>query len=87
MKPALCVAVAIFGLPMGAMAMPSIGDMVGTNPTDATAALKEAGCAVYAFEAEDGMIEAKCTEVETNKAWEIYIDPANGQIKNIKSDD
>jgi hypothetical protein len=42
---------------------------------------------VYAFEAEDGMIEAKCTEVETNKAWEIYIDPANGQIKNIKSDD
>ncbi len=79
----ICLA---FAAPLPLMAMPAVGDMVGTNPTDATAALKAAGCTVQEFEAEDRMIEAKCMD-ETQKHWEVYIDPAKGTITNIKADD
>ncbi len=79
----ICLALAA---PLPLMAMPAVGDMVGTNPADATAALEAAGCTVQEFEAEDGMIEAKCTD-ETNTHWEVYIDPAKGTITKIKADD
>ena len=46
-------------LPMTAMAMPVVGDMIGTDPETAKAALEKAGCTVNEFEAEDGKIEAK----------------------------
>ena len=73
--------------PMAAMAMPVVGDVVGTNPTDATAALLAAGCTVAEFEAEGGKIEAKCYEAATGKAWEVYIDPKTGAVTEIKASD
>ncbi|MBN8189461.1 PepSY domain-containing protein [Salipiger thiooxidans] len=77
---------ALIAVPFAASAMPSVGDVVGTNPTDATAALAAAGCTVREFEAEGGMIEAKCTD-EAQKLWEVYIDPKTGAVTNIKDDD
>lgn len=84
---ALSFTVAALLAPVGAFAMPALGDIVGTNPTDATAALEKAGCKVSEFEAEDGMIEAKCTDTATNAAMEVYIDPATGAVTKIKSED
>jgi hypothetical protein len=74
-------------LPMSALAMPAVGDMIGTDPATATAALEKAGCKVNEFEAEDGKIEAKCTDSATNKAMEVYIDPASGKVTDIKAED
>ncbi len=71
--------------PLAAFAMPILGDVVGTNPADATAALAAKGCAVVAFEAEGGKIEAKCTD-EAKKAWEVYIDPKTGAVTDIKDE-
>ena len=77
----------IFALsPLAAGAMPSVGDVMGTNPDDATTALAEAGCTVREFEAEDGKIEAKCTDADDAR-WEVYIDPASGAVTKIKSED
>ena len=88
MKHPVLVALALAVAPMAAAAaMPSVGDVVGTNPTDATAALEKAGCKVQGFEAEAGKVEAKCTEIETSKAWEVYIDPKTGTVTEIKGED
>ncbi len=73
-------------VPIAAQAMPVVGDHVGTNPKEAAAALEKAGCTVREFEAEDGKIEAKCTDA-SNKLWEVYIDPASGKVTNVKDDD
>jgi Peptidase propeptide and YPEB domain len=73
--------------PMAALAMPVIGDMVGTEPVAAKAALEKAGCMVDEFEAEDGKIEAKCKDAATGKDMEIYIDPASGKVVDIKAED
>ena len=72
--------------PLAALAAPAVGDMVGTNPEAATAALAEKGCKVSDFEAEDGKIEAKCTD-EAGKLMEVYIDPATGAVTDVKSGD
>jgi hypothetical protein len=82
----LAMTLATLSAPM-AFAMPAIGDIVGTNPEAATAALKTAGCEVTKFEAEDGKIEAKCTDTATAKAMEVYIDPKTGAVTDIKSED
>ena len=73
--------------PVAALAMPQVGDVVGTNPDDATAALEAAGCTVSEFEAEGGKIEAKCTDTATNKPMEVYIDPKTGAVTDIKDND
>lgn len=73
--------------PMAALAMPAIGDVVGTEPEAAKAALEAAGCPVDEFEAEDGKIEAKCKDAATGKAMEVYIDPASGAIVDIKAEE
>lgn len=73
--------------PLAAFAMPVIGDIVGTNPDDAKAALEKAGCTLDAFEAEDGKIEAKCKDTATGTAMEVYIDPKTGAVTDIKSTD
>jgi len=86
MKKSLLLAVTLTGLPLAAAAMPAVGDMVGTNPTDASTALEKAGCMVKEFEAEGGKIEAKCTDAEM-KLWEVYIDPKTGVVAEIKGDD
>lgn len=70
-----------------ALALPAVGDIVGTNPEAATAALKSAGCNVLEFEAEDGQIEAKCIDTASNEHLEIYIDPKTGAVTQIKKDD
>ena len=73
--------------PMAALAMPAIGDVVGTDPDAAKAALEKAGCMVDEFEAEDGKIEAKCKDSATGKDMEVYIDPASGAVVDIKAED
>ena len=80
------IALSLTLVPAAAFAMPVVGDVVGTNPADATAALAKAGCTVQEFEAEDGMIEAKCLD-EAKARWEVYIDPASGAVTKIKADD
>ena len=87
MKLKLLSILALTSLPMAAVAMPVVGDMIGTNPETAKAALEKAGCPVSDFEAEDGKIEAKCTDTATGKAMEVYIDPATGAVADIKSED
>lgn len=82
----LALILPIAGLPAAALAMPAVGDVVGTNPDDASAALAKAGCTVREFEAEDGQIEAKCVDAD-NAEWEVYIDPRSGAVTKIKADD
>jgi Peptidase propeptide and YPEB domain len=84
---ALAIAVAPLSLPIAAFALPLVGDVVGTNPDDAKAALDKAGCPVDAFEAEDGKIEAKCTDAASGKGVEIYIDPKTGAVAEVKLGD
>ena len=73
--------------PVAALAAPAVGDIVGTTPETATAALLEKGCTVQAFEAEDGKIEAKCTDAASGKLIEVYIAPASGAVTNVKNED
>lgn len=80
-------ALALAASPFAALALPAVGDIVGTNPEAATAALKAAGCDVTQFEAEDGQIEAKCTDTATSKSMEVYIDPKTGAVTDVKSED
>lgn len=87
MKLKLLSILALTALPMGAFAMPVVGDMIGTDPETAKAALEKAGCTVSAFEAEDGKIEAKCTDTATSKGMEVYIDPATGKVADIKTEE
>lgn len=87
MYRSLLIALVLGAAPMAALAMPQIGDVVGTNPTDATAALDKAGCKVTAFEAEGGKIEAKCLETASNKSWEVYINPKTGAVVDMKNYD
>ncbi|MFO1203203.1 MAG: PepSY domain-containing protein [Tabrizicola sp.] len=87
MKLKFLTILALASLPMAAIAAPVVGDMIGTDPETAKAALEKAGCPVTAFEAEDGKIEAKCTDTATNKPMEVYIDPATGKVADIKSEE
>lgn len=88
MKSFLPLAVAFALAPMAALAMPAEGDILGTTPETATAALAAAGCEVLGFEAEGNKIEAKCKETETGKIWDLYIDPKTGAaLKLMSSDD
>ena len=73
--------------PLAALAMPVVGDMIGTDPETAKAALEKAGCMVEEFEAEDGKIEAKCTDAATGHDMEVYLDPASGKVVEIKDED
>ncbi len=87
MKRKLLPVLALCATPMAALAMPVVGDMIGTDPQTAKAALEKAGCTVNEFEAEDGKIEAKCTDTATSKGMEVYIDPASGKVVDIKAED
>lgn len=82
----LPLALILAAAPLAALAAPAVGDIVGTNPEAATAALAEKGCTVTAFEAEDGNVEAKCTDAD-GKLMEIYIDPKTGAVTQVKSGD
>lgn len=73
--------------PLAALAAPAVGDLIGTDAETATTALEAAGCPVDDFEAEDGKIEAVCTDTATGKAMEIVIDPATGLVTEIKDKD
>lgn len=74
-------------LPVAALALPAVGDVLGTSPETVTAALAAQGCAVEGFEAERGKIEAKCRDTATGQRWEIYLDPATGAVTRIGQDD
>ena len=87
MKPLFALALTLTLSPVAALALPAVGDIVGTTPETATAALDAAGCKVTAFEAEAGKIEAKCTDAATGKLVEIYIDPKTGAVAEVKNGD
>jgi hypothetical protein len=87
MKLKLLSVLLLASTPMAALAMPVVGDMIGTDPDTAKAALEKAGCMVDEFEAEDGKIEAKCKDAATGKDMEVYIDPATGKVADIKAED
>lgn len=87
MKLKLLTILALTSMPMAALAMPAVGDMIGTEPEAAKAALEKAGCPVTEFEAEDGKIEAKCKDAATGQAMEVYLDPATGKVVEIKAED
>ena len=82
----LALASAPLFAPLAAVAMPAVGDMIGTNPDTAKVALEKAGCVVDEFEAEDGKIEAKCKDAATGSNMEVYIDPASGKVTDIKAE-
>lgn len=84
MTRTLLLTLALLATPLAASAMPAVGDIVGSNAETAKAALEKAGCAVDAFEAEDGKIEAICTDAATSKKMDITIDPATGAVLTIK---
>lgn len=84
---AMALATAALASPIAVFAMPLVGDIVGTNPKDATAALEKAGCKLDAFEAEGGKIDARCTDVATGTLMEVSIDPKTGAVASIKSGD
>ena len=87
MKPLLPLTLTLILSPLAALALPAVGDVVGTTPEAATAALEAAGCMVQSFEPEDGNIEAKCTDAATGKLAEIYIDPKTGAVTQVKTDE
>ncbi|TCT34719.1 PepSY domain-containing protein [Martelella mediterranea] len=86
MKRSVLFALSLIAGPVSAFAMPSVGDVVGANPKDATAALEKTGCTVRASEAEGAMIEAKCSD-SNSQMWEVYIDPASGKVARISGKD
>ncbi len=81
------LSMALATAPFAAMALPVVGDIVGTSPEAATAALKDKGCEVKEFEPEDGKIEAKCTDTATGDEVEVYIDPKTGAVAEVKLED
>ena len=85
MKQNLMIAAFICLAPAPLLALPAVGDLVGKNPTDATSALAAADCAVDKFEAEGGKIEAKCHDA-AGQRWEVYINPNNGKVVQVKKD-
>lgn len=74
-------------LPGAVLALPAVGDQLGTDAETVRAALAEQGCPVSGFEAEDGKIEAECTDAATSQTWEIYIDPKTGLVTKVEQDD
>ncbi len=85
MKRSAAMILALILAPIGAMAMPVVGDNVGTGADAVKAALETAGCVVTALEAEGGKVEAICTETATSKAWDVSVDPTSGLITEIKA--
>lgn len=86
-RAAAAAAALVLTLPAAALALPAVGDVLGTTPQAVTAALAAQGCPVEKFEAERGKIEAKCRDAATGLKWELYLDPATGAVTRIKQDD
>lgn len=84
MSRTLLLTLALLATPFAASAMPAVGDIVGSNADAAKVALEKAGCPVEMFEAEDGKIEAVCTDAATAKKMDVTIDPATGAVLSIK---
>jgi len=78
------VALGLAVSPLAAVALPSVGDVVGTNPDAAKAAIEKAGCKVSQFAPDGGKIEAKCVDTATNRPMDVYIDPATGAVTDIR---
>ncbi len=87
MKHTTLLALTLAMTPLAALAMPAVGDVIGTNPTDAVAALTTAGCEGAVFESEGGKIDARCTDSATGVVWEFTIDPKSGAITDMKQGD
>ncbi len=87
MKQVALIAFTLALAPIASFALPALGDLIGTNAEDATAALNAAGCDKVDFESEGGKIEARCTDVATGELWEIAIDPATGLVTSMKMGD
>ncbi|MFN6977404.1 MAG: PepSY domain-containing protein [Gemmobacter sp.] len=77
---------AALSIPAAALALPAVGDRLGTTPDAVTAALAAQSCPAEKFEAERGKIEVKCRDAATGLRWEIYLDPATGTVTRLKQD-
>ncbi len=84
MKRTTLLALTFAMTPLAALAVPAVGDMIGTTPDQAKTALTAAGCTDAVFGAEGGNIEAKCTDAATGAKWEIYINPQTGAVVDMK---
>ncbi|MFN3642144.1 MAG: PepSY domain-containing protein [Gemmobacter sp.] len=84
--PGALALLAALSVPAAALALPAIGDRLGTTPDAVTAALAAQGCPAGKFEAERGKIEVKCRDAATGQRWEIYLDPVTGVVSRIKQD-
>lgn len=72
--------------PAVALSLPTVGDVVGPNPAEATAALAAAGCTGEQFEAENTQIEAKCHDSNA-RHYEVYVEPRSGAVTRIQVED
>ncbi|WP_102225085.1 PepSY domain-containing protein [Acidimangrovimonas sediminis] len=81
------LAAALAMLPAATMAMPKVGDKVGTSAKTVKAALAKAGCQVKSFEAEGGMVEARCIEAGSKALHEVRISPKTGKVVRITKGD
>ncbi len=86
-RTAFSAALLALAIPGAALALPEVGDTLGTKADEVRPALEAAGCPVADFEVEDGMVEAKCTDVASGAMWEIYINPKTGVVERMKQGD
>lgn len=82
--PAALLALA---LPGAALALPEVGDRLGTKADEVRSALEAAGGRVADFEVENGMVEVRCTDVASGAKWEICINPKTGFVERMKQGD
>lgn len=86
-RKTLSAALLVLVLPGAALALPQVGDVVGTKADDVRTAMDAAGCPVDKFEVEDGMVEARCHDVASGKMYELYINTKTGAVVRMKQGD
>jgi hypothetical protein len=82
MKRTMSIAAALVAVAAPALAMPSIGDLIGTTLNDAQAALSEQGLTMTEYDLDDGRIEI--TAHDDGTRVELYLDPATGAVTRIE---
>lgn len=73
---------AFTALAVPAIAMPSVGDVIGTALSDAQAALAAQGLTLTEYDLDDGRIEITAHDDATRV--EMYLDPATGAVTRIE---
>ena len=82
MKRTMSLAAVLFATAAPVLAMPSIGDVLGTTLTDTTAALAQQGLTMTEYDLDDGRIEVTAHDDATRV--ELYLDPTTGAVTRIE---